>query len=594
MPKFYLTLSFVLLSYMASSQIHISLVVKNEKTNDAVQFCNVGIEGSGLGGITNEDGVITMEVPSSYSTDSISISHIGYEPKNISIPDIGDSKKVVYLKECAYVLPEVEVSSDDDVWFQILNKCRNVNIKQKNIYRAKAFYSIESTKDDLPLEVVECFYNADVNGFNVKDLAFKNGKLFLNKSESGWRTINASEAYKRFDVFQETDLFPSSILCFGLSGMKKRFNVEMEFTEDLYKVFFSPKDKNGAYFSGYIFIDRYDYSLKQIEYFTDNATIYPFLPLYPDDSISKVSLSINETFADNDGFVLPELVRYDYSFDYYSRRYGVLHKVESKSFLYLYDYGESFVDPLFDFYADPTDYRKISLIPYNDVFWKQNYKFTISESKSEKIDYFEREAQTFDYNSSTSDEIIFGDNITAQIGNNTDNFRHKGFFETPYIKWNNDVKLLVHEKRPQSENSIENIIATSQKYKFVVQILLDITELDDSIHWQSFTIFDPFQSYYDYEEHHTENIFACVNIYFALCEDIRLEMEEKIKKNHRSVEDIKQIYSETKNELENFRKKYFREVGLGENLFELRLYNAMVIRKFGIDYIEMFKDFHKQ
>ncbi|MBR3798127.1 MAG: hypothetical protein IKK36_04325 [Bacteroidales bacterium] len=593
MPKFYLVISFALLSYMASSQVHITLVVKNEKTNEAVQFCNVGIEGSGLGGITNEDGVITMEVPSSYSTDSISISHIGYEPKNISISDIGYSKKVVYLKECAYILPEVEISSNDDEWFQILNKCRNVNIKQKKQSRTKAFYSIESTKDDMPLEVVECFYNADVNGFNVKDLAFKNGKLFLNKSESGWRTINASETYKRFDVFQETDLFPSSILCFGLSGMKKRFNVEMEFTEDLYKVFFSPKDKNGAYFSGYIFIDRYDYSLKQIEYFTDNATIYPFLPLYPDDSISKVSLSINETFADNDGFVLPELVRYDYSFDYYSRRYGVLHKVESKSFLYLYDYGESFVDPLFDFYADPTDYRKISLIPYNDVFWKQNYKFTISESKSEKIDYFEREAQTFDYNSSTSDEIIFGDNITAQIGNNTDNFRHRGFFETPYIKWNNDVKLLVHEKRPQSENSIENIIATSQKYKFVVQILLDITELDDSIHWQSFTIFDPFQSYYDYEEHHTENIFACVNIYFALCEDIRLDMEERLKKNHRSVEDIRRIYSETKNELEIFRKKYFREVGLGENLFELRLYNAMVIRKFGIDYIEMFKDFHK-
>lgn len=593
MPKLYLTLSFVLLSYMASSQIHISLVVKNEKTNDAVQFCNVGIEGSGLGGITNEDGVITMEVPSSYSTDSISISHIGYEPKNISISDIGDSKKVVYLKEYAYILPEVEISSNDDEWFKILNKCRSLNIKQKNIYRAKAFYSIESTKDDLPLEVVECFYNADVNGFNVKDLAFKNGKLFLNKSESGWRTINASETYKRFDVFQETDLFPSSILCFGLSGMKKRFNVEMEFTEDLYKVFFSPKDKNGAYFSGYIFIDRYDYSLKQIEYFTDNATIYPFLPLYPDDSISKVSLSINETFADNGGFVLPELVRYDYSFDYYSRRYGVLHKVESKSFLYLYDYGESFVDPLFDFYADPTDYRKISLIPYNDVFWKQNYKFTISESKSEKIDYFEREAQTFDYNSSTSDEIIFGDNITAQIGNNTDNFRHRGFFETPYIKWDGDVKLMVHEKRPQSESSIENIIATSQKYKFVVQILLDITELDDSIHWQSFTIFDPFQSYYEYEEHPTENIFACVNIYFALCEGIRLDMEERLKKNHRSVEDIRRIYSETKNELEIFRKKYFREVGLGENLFDLRLYNAMVIRKFGIDYIEMFKDFHK-
>ncbi len=594
MPKLYLIISFVLLSYIASSQIHITLVVKNEKTKEAVQFCNVGIEGSGLGGITNEDGVITMEVPSSYSTDSISISHIGYEPKNISIPDIGDSKNVVYLKECAYVLPEVEVSSDDDVWFQILNKCRNVNIKQKNLSSAKAFYSIESTKDDVPLEVIECFYTADVSGLKVNDLAFKNGKLFLNKSESGWKTINASETYKHFDIFQGTDLFPLSILNFGISGMKKRFNVEMEFTDDMYKVFFTPKDKNGEYFSGYIFIDRSDYSLKQIDYFADNATIYPFLPLYPNDSISKVSLSINETFADNGGCVLPELVRYNYSFDYYSRRYGVLHKVESKSFLYLYDYGKPFIEPIFDYYAEPTDYRKISLIPYNDVFWKQNYKFTISESKSQKIDYLEREEQSFDYNSSTSEEVIFGDDIVAQIENNTDNFRHRGYFETPYIKWNSDVKLLVHEKPPQSESSIKNVYVATQKYKFVVQILLDITELDDSIHWQSFTIFDPFQSYYEYEEHPTENIFACVNIYFALCEKIRLDMEKRLKKNHRSVEDIRKIYDETKMELENFRKKYFLEVGLGEDLLALRLYNAMVIRKFGIDYVEMFKDFHKQ
>ena len=70
-------------------------------------------------------------------------------------------------------------------------------------------------------------------------------------------------------------------------------------------------------------------------------------------------------------------------------------------------------------------------------------------------------------------------------------------------------------------------------------------------------------------------------------------MEERLKKNHRSVEEIRKIYDETKRELENFRKKYFLEVGLGEDLLALRLYNAMVIRKFGIDYVEMFKDFHK-
>ena len=196
MSRYFFTLLLSLVALFSYSQQVVTFTVKNFDTKEVLPFCNVGIEGSGLGGITNEDGVITMKIPESYSTATISISHIGYEPQKIKISDIGDEKRVVYLKESAYILPEVEISSNDDEWFKILNKCRSVNIKQKNISRAKAFYSIESTKDDLPLEVVECFYNADINGLNVKDLAFKNGKLFLNKSESGWRTLNASETYK--------------------------------------------------------------------------------------------------------------------------------------------------------------------------------------------------------------------------------------------------------------------------------------------------------------------------------------------------------------------------------------------------------------
>ena len=595
MVRFFFTLLLSLVVLVSYSQQVVSFCVKDFDSKEVLPFCNVGIEGSGLGGITNEDGVITMEIPASYSTASISISHIGYESQNIKISDIGNEKRIVYLKECAYILPEVEISSNDEEWFQILNKCRSVNVKQKNTSRAKAFYSIESTKDGLPLEVVECFFNADVKGHKINDLAFKNGKIFLRKSESSWITLNASETYKHFNLFQQTDLFPFSVFNFSLTGMKKRFSIDMELTSDLYKVFFSPKDNDGTYFSGYIFIDKSDYTLKQIDFFIDNAVIYPFSPVFPEDSITKVSLSVKETFVNNGGYVYPELVQYDYSFEYNSSRFNVLHKVESKSFLYLYDYGKSFVEPFFEFYAEQTDYRKISVIPYNDVFWNYNYKFTISESKSKKIDFFEREDYAFDYNSSYSDETFFGEGFVSQIGqNNTDIFDHTGFYLAPYIFWNEDNKLIIHEKPPLSENSIENIIATSQKYKFVVQILLDITELGDSIHWQSFTIFDPFQSYYDYEKHPTENIFACVNIYFALCEGIRLEMEEKLKKNHRTVEDIRRIYSETKKELENFRKKYFLEVGLGESLFELRLYNAMVIRKFGIDYIDIFKNFHKK
>ena len=81
MARYFFTLLLSLVALFSYSQQVVTFTVKNIDTKEVLPFCNVGIEGSGLGGITNEDGVITMKIPESYSAATISISHIGYEPQ---------------------------------------------------------------------------------------------------------------------------------------------------------------------------------------------------------------------------------------------------------------------------------------------------------------------------------------------------------------------------------------------------------------------------------------------------------------------------------------------------------------------------------
>jgi hypothetical protein len=124
-------------------------------------------------------------------------------------------------------------------------------------------------------------------------------------------------------------------------------------------------------------------------------------------------------------------------------------------------------------------------------------------------------------------------------------------------------------------------------YEFSIQILLDINPLDSSFACKSFTIFDLGKTFYHLKTTEYSNTF--INIYFDICEIERRKMEEKLKRNNKSISEIETIYHSTLSDIENITNQYKKEVQRGNNIKMLRKWNNYVLENLGINNIEIFK-----
>ena len=59
-------------------------------TRKPIMYVNIGILGSSVGTISNDDGTFSIEVPSEYSEASVIFSMLGYEPREIPVQRLVD------------------------------------------------------------------------------------------------------------------------------------------------------------------------------------------------------------------------------------------------------------------------------------------------------------------------------------------------------------------------------------------------------------------------------------------------------------------------------------------------------------------------
>lgn len=92
------------------SQIVVAGKVLNRDTHKPIAFANIGIIGSGVGSISNEDGSFSLPIPAKNLNDSLTFSAIGFGKKKVPINYfLGSPEKLVLLNEKAYTLNEVLV-----------------------------------------------------------------------------------------------------------------------------------------------------------------------------------------------------------------------------------------------------------------------------------------------------------------------------------------------------------------------------------------------------------------------------------------------------------------------------------------------------
>jgi len=83
--------------------------VRERLTREAIPYCSILLEGTGVGTVTNSDGKFSLKIPDSLSRARISITHIGYLSRTLSLDVFSEGKPDIYLEPATIQLQDVVV-----------------------------------------------------------------------------------------------------------------------------------------------------------------------------------------------------------------------------------------------------------------------------------------------------------------------------------------------------------------------------------------------------------------------------------------------------------------------------------------------------
>ncbi len=581
MKKNLITLILLPFVYICSGQTKLSLMVLDYRTKEPLIFCSVSVVGKNSGGITNSEGKIIIKAEKS---DFVAFSYIGYKTKKMSVEAL-EKNDVVYLEQETTLLGEVTISADNSYLYDIVDKCRAKLLANRNQYSSKAYYAIETESGETPVEFLECYYNTTIKGVNIEQLSFKNGRVGL-AADSGnyFLSMETSKAIADIELLKNKNNFPLLPLQCNKRNLKNKFDLELRgVISNLFHIGFRPFNSDTTCFSGEIWIEKETYNIVKINFNVVNTRIHPFTTIYPssNDAIHNLSLDITHRFRLVDDNSVPELINFEYSFEYESIRDSIffirdarLYKrgVFSKSTLYFYDINNPFILPYFTYDESISDYQKLSVIPYNTLFWNQDNGMLLSKKQKENLGFFENKGDLINFEKLEAREIFKDDRLPET------------FFEGNYYFWSKDKRVMVtFPDKP--DRIIKGFYMQSDMYNLKAQILLDITEYHDSLFCRSLTVFDTPESYYMLPKDTLTDPF--INIFFDICEIERQKMQAKLDQRQHSIPEIDKIYSETVAEMNKITYKFLSEVQRGHKEQAFRRWNEYVLKELGIDNIEM-------
>ncbi|MCB0604967.1 MAG: carboxypeptidase-like regulatory domain-containing protein [Saprospiraceae bacterium] len=576
---FFLTLS---KSVFGQNQIEIEGKIFDKLTKEPVPYASIYNRNSKKGTISNTDGYFRIFIGN--ITDTIIITSVGYKKQTYKFDE---EKKYYYifLEEDILILNEVTITPKDNSY--LYNTIQTSKESISNVERkSKAYYELKSFVNDRQIELVEAYYNINIEGYSLMNLDIKAGRIALrNYRNHFFVSLASSRAILMLNMLGKNNYFPKNPIELSKSKLKKYYYLNLESTylnndnDSVYIIEYTPKDTTGLFFYGKIWINKTNNHFIKFTMNCDNALKHPFLPLFPSDKISNVSLFITQSFKNkSDGQVLYNHTDFIYKIDYVSRSESLEaqnYSILTKAVLYAYNYDSIFNLPFFNFGdINMDDYRKINAMPYNDFFWKNNDEYRLNDSIN-------------------SNELFFNDSssLTNKTLFNSNTILNKSFFEHPYIHWSkNRVKFRDILQDTSFENELTAI--KSEQYNLSVKIYMDINSYKDSTDIITSTIFDPFESFYYLPIDNQTHCF--VNIYFDLCEIERRKFEEKLKAQKININSAKEMYNTFLTQFEINKKVYLKAVERGTNKKEMEKYNNIVYKELGINNIELFQPFQDE
>jgi hypothetical protein len=555
--------------------------ILDKKDKTPLAYAHVYNKSSGKGTISNLDGYFKLNVKT--DSDIVLISIVGYKKTQLNL-DFKTNFYQVQLEESVLLLNEVKVFAGNNSYlYNLLQDCKKS--QSKTMKTAKVYFKLKSFIDDKQVELLEGFYNGKFRGYDMTALDLKEGRIALQMNNDRYfLSVETSNIITMMKLFFQNEDMPISPLEFTKRLLKKKYNLSLaniyysDNLDSIYIVNFTPKDTSHNFFQGQVWVNYSKKNIIKIKLRCLNAEQHPFLPIFSTDSIKNVELDITKSFQEVNGTMLLQHVDFIYQFTYKSRNDKLL-KVTTNAILYSYDFNSLFSFPNFIFPDKGlSDYIKINTMPINEYFWKNNEELKLNE-QDHKNDSF--------YNDEYS--------ITNKTPDLLNQFVEKVLEEKPYLQWSTNRILsreFTTENPPNFGNNKtipESNLFTSEFLNLSIKIFLDINTYKDSLQFITATILDPYESYYRLPIN--SKVLCLINICFDLVEIERRTLLKDLQKSNNNLEKIKKLYEESLVKIELMKQKFFRETDVGNNEYELKKWNKIVLDNLGINNIELFKPY---
>jgi hypothetical protein len=554
-------------------------IIKDSKSKFPVPYASIKVKNKTTQSIANADGRFSLPSGVFNDRDTIIISCVGYSPKSVVVKNIGVSF-VVFLTPRTYQLNDVNITSKGNVDYpyQLFSELCQRYRKYAEIVPAKGYFSFLCQYEDLPLEIVEGYFNGDVScKSGISSLALKNGRIGF--CLNSFYSLNTTDIFTHFNLFSLAGNLniPSSAGNFNYRQLKKLYDVRIIQTSSeggnkIYILQFQALKDSTNLFSGIAWINATDKTFEKLEYTLNDNDFYYFRPLIAGDKIDSIQVGLVFTF-DNSKAEHPVIDRtsLDYSMLYTSLHSSNTLKIKSEATLLFYDYSTPFPGMIPDKLVDDqdNDYQKISCLPYDSIFWTHTEIIPQSDKQKQFIMFFHENGVLINF-SRTLDSLS--------------NFN--------YIHWSSSSDVLQSDLlniRPPVHFSSNGTASLNNKnpnfYNIDCQILLNPVEIADSVHLTSVTLLNKTNSYYFLGKGSKAALF--INLTFDLFEKKRIGIMANYysaAKSHRvTFEELRSMYNTALHQLNDTIKIFHEETQDGTSIKDLTRWCKKVALETGVD-----------
>jgi|GEM_PF-869395 len=577
---------FLLLVQSIVAQRPLETRVVDAVSKEPLPYASVVSGRTGEGVITNAEGVFRMTAVN--DDDTLIFSYLGYQRLRSKVAAIR-LRSEVRLIPLQTELAAVQVVGRSDALCDLII-ASGKHLRQIGRYDGKVYFELETHTPDRPVEGIECFYNGSFNGADIEALDLKQGRVGLLPDKNRYVVnFNTSRGLMLLHPAERNSAFPATPLQYrSRKTLRQAFQLTVlsitHGPDELYHVSFTPKDSDGTFFRGELWIDAKTATVRSLQLDCDSCARHPFQAFLPSDELRGLSLRYRQTYATWQGRSILSTIEMEYALTYHSGpgdpRMAALaedfpkdRRMRTKGIIHLYAPGEQFILPLFHYDIGQTDYRKVLSMPYDSAFWAEAPRLVPTDRQLQDQALFAKEG------------LLLGNNRrldrTGKDG--------RGFFESNYAFWS--PKLRIGLKGTMESNAYTPPVAnstdvTANEVHLVAQLFLNIDGTAEGYRTFSTTVFDGFSSYCHLADKSQADLL--LNLFFDLCEIERRKMQAGLNEPGLSLERIRAIHAAAQKAMDQSTSRFLKETHYGADPKKMAQWNDKVRGALGVDNFALF------